>query len=274
MIYFAPEAGEELAAVGIERQRSQYFAQRAAAMGAVGPGVVAATFYNFNPALVARSVPDVWSRASPATVVNARLAAADRALRRLLGDAVDSRELAEAADLARRATEGASPEDRPLYAAHADLPFPDEPHLQLWHAVTLLREYRGDAHLHALLAAGLSGIEALVTHTATGRGFLVEFAQASRGWSPEQWGAAVEGLTARGVLAAGGGLTEEGTALRASIEAATARTSAAPWTLLGDVACERLLALAGPLVTTLLAAGAFPADGVFAARRGPARGQS
>ncbi len=263
MIYFAPEPGEELAELGIEKQRSQYFAQRAAAMGAVGPGVVAATFYNFNPALVARSVPDVWSRAAPATVVNARLRAADRALRRLLGDAIDSRDLAEAADLARRATEGATPEDRPLYAAHADLPFPDEPHLQLWHAVTLLREYRGDAHLHALLAAGLSGIEALVTHTATGRGFRVEFAQASRGWSPEQWGAAVGGLTARGVLDAGGALTPDGVRLRESVETETSRTSRAPWEHLGDAACGRLADLARPLVSRLSENGAFP-DAVFA----------
>ena len=115
MIYFAPEVGEELTPLGIEHPRAQYFAQRAAAMGAVGPGVVTATFYNFNPALVARSVPDVWTRADPGLVINARLRAADRALRRLLGDAVDGREIAETADLARRATEGATPEDRPLY---------------------------------------------------------------------------------------------------------------------------------------------------------------
>ena len=59
-IYFVPEVGEELAPLGITKPRAQYFAQRAAPMGAVGPGVVAATFFNFNPALVARSVPGVW----------------------------------------------------------------------------------------------------------------------------------------------------------------------------------------------------------------------
>jgi hypothetical protein len=263
MIYFAPEVGEELTPLGIEHPRAQYFAQRAAAMGAVGPGVVTATFYNFNPALVARSVPDVWTRADPGLVINARLRAADRALRRLLGDAVDGRAIAETADLARRATEGATPEDRPLYAAHADLPFPDEPHLQLWHAVTLLREHRGDAHLHALVAGGLSGIEALVTHTATGRGFRPEFAQASRGWSPEQWGTAVAGLTERGVLDADGGLSDGGKALRDAVEAHTSRTSTGPWQHLGPDAAARLLELAAPLVSRLLENGAFPGD-IFA----------
>ena len=71
-------------------------------MGAVGPGVVAATFFNFNPALVARSVPGVWASAAPADVVNARLRAADSALRRLLGDQVSSAAVTESAELARR----------------------------------------------------------------------------------------------------------------------------------------------------------------------------
>jgi helix-turn-helix protein len=37
----------------------------------------------------------------------------------------------------------------------------------LWHAITLLREYRGDGHIIALVANGLSGLEALITCAAT-----------------------------------------------------------------------------------------------------------
>jgi len=283
MIYFVPELGEELAELGITRRRDQYFAQRAAAMGAVGPGVVAATFFNYNPALVARSVPLVWSLAAPPDVVNARLRAADGALRRLLGDQVSSRAVDEAAQLARRACDGATGEDRPLYAAHADLPWPDEPHLALWHAVTLLREHRGDAHLHALVSAGLSGIEALVMHTATGRGFTVAFAQQSRGWSPGQWGDAVAGLVERGLLdgegdtqrrgaaapeAGHGALTEAGVALRAEVEDHTTRMSLAPWRHLGAERTARLREVSAPLTKAVLPAFAA-ADGVFAPR--PAR---
>ncbi len=265
MIYFAPEVGEELGELGIDNPRTQYFAQRSAAMGAVGPGVVAATFYNFNPALVARSVPSVWATAAPADVLNARLRAVDRALSHLLGDQVDSAAVDEAGTLARRACEGATGEDRPLYAAHADLPWPEEPHLMLWHAVTLLREHRGDAHLHALLSGGLSGIEALITHTATGKGFQPSFAQQSRGWSPEQWGEAQARLTERGLLTAdGSALTEAGVALRADIEDHTSRMALAPWAHLGAEDAARLLEVVTPLVSTLLAAGAFPGEGVFA----------
>ncbi|WP_433788262.1 SCO6745 family protein [Actinomycetospora sp. CA-101289] len=278
MIYFVPEVGEELAPAGITRDRDQYFAQRSAPMGAVGPGVVAATFFNFNPALVARSVPMVWAQAAPADVVNARLRAADAALRRLLDDQVSSRAVTEAGELVRRACDGATGEDRPLYAAHADLPWPEEPHLALWHGVTLLREHRGDAHLHALLSAGLSGIEALVTHTATGRGFTVAFAQRSRGWSPEQWSDASAGLTERGLLDAGGtersgadapeaghrGLTETGVALRAEIEDHTTRMSLGPWRHLGAEGTARLREVAAPLSKAVLPA--FAVEGVFAPR--------
>ena len=47
---------------------------------------------------------------------------------------------------------------------------PEQPHLAFWHATTLLREHRGDGHLAALLELGLDPLEALVTHTATGKG--------------------------------------------------------------------------------------------------------
>src|SRR5947199_248838 len=127
---------------------------------------------------------------------------------------------------------GLPPEGRPLYAGHADLAWPEEPLLQLWHAVTLLREHRGDGHLAALLRAGLTGLEALVSHTVTGRGFTESGAKATRGYSDEDWAAATAALTDRGLLS-DGQLTEEGTALRASIEAETDAASAAPWAHLG-----------------------------------------
>lgn len=263
MIYFAPEVGEELAELGIDHPRAQYFAQRSAAMGPVGPGVVAATYFNFNPALVVRFVPMIWLSASPEAVLNGRLRAADRALRRLLGDAVTSRECERAGVLARKAAEACTPEGRALYAAHADLPWPDEPHLALWHAVTLLREYRGDGHLAALLAAGVSGVEALVLHTATGKGFLPEVAQKTRGWSPDQWGEAVSGLRSRGLVDDELSLTAAGVAFREEIEAATSRMSVAPWEHLGEDGCAELAEVGGGLAKRLLAAGAFP-QGVFA----------
>jgi hypothetical protein len=69
----------------------------AAPMGAVGAEVVAATFYNFNPELVATAIPAAWDLASPETLTAIRYEIVCETLPRLLGD-----ELSTSAELARR----------------------------------------------------------------------------------------------------------------------------------------------------------------------------
>lgn len=266
LAYFAPEVDAALTGTGLRPGRMPYFASRSAAMGAVGPEVVAATFYNFNPEVVARVIPRAWTLATPEQVLDARLEGVDKALTRLLGDHVKSDEVAEAAELAREATTGCTGEGRPLYAAHAGLAWPGEPHLVLWHAVTLIREYRGDGHIAALVLNGLSGLEALLTHVATGRGFVVDAAKLTRGWSDEQWAAAEAGLKDRGILDAEGALTEEGAAVRDRVEAATETAARGPWEHLGPERAARLEELGRELSRRVVEAGAFP-DGVFARRR-------
>ncbi|GGL78807.1 hypothetical protein GCM10010129_23070 [Streptomyces fumigatiscleroticus] len=259
--YFSPDLGTELAALGVTDPRAVNFAVRAAALGPVGAGTVAATFYNYKYALVARHVPAVWEIATPAQVLAARARAVDATLRRLLGEeALASAEMAEAARLALRAAEACSRSARPLYSAHADLPVPDEPHLAYWHAATLLREHRGDGHLAALMSAGLDGLEAVVTHTATGKGLAPRWVLTTRGWTQEDWDGAVARLRARGLLDDGGELTERGVALREEIERETDRLDAAPYEHLGAKGVARLTELAGAFARAALAAGAFPAD--------------
>ncbi|MEP9363402.1 hypothetical protein ABLE68_10580 [Nocardioides sp. CN2-186] len=262
--YFAPEVEAELVALGMRKGRATYFASRSAAMGRVGPGTVTATFFVFKPALVAKLIPAAWDAAEPQAVVAARLRGIDAAYRRLLGDdAVAAPEIAEAAELTRTAVAACDPAGRPLYAGHADLDWPDEPHLALWHGLTLLREYRGDGHIAALLSAGLTGIEGLVTHTATGTGFTVPAAQLTRGWSEDEWAATVAGLAERGLMTSDGALTQDGLDLRDRIESATDEMAAAPWDLLGEAGTARLGEIGKPLVRAAIAAGAFP-GGVFA----------
>jgi hypothetical protein len=262
MVYFAPESDEELTGVGLRPGRMCYFASRSAPMGPVSAGVTTATFYNFNPSLVGRHIPRAWTLASVSDILAARQRAADRALRRLLGDDVaTSAEVIEAAELARAATVGLHPEGRPLYAAHAELEWPDAPHLVLWHAVTLLREYRGDGHVAVLLRTGLPGLEALITHTATGRGFTVPAAKATRGWSDAEWAGGEQRLRSKGLLDEG--LTDAGRALRESIESATDELAAAPWRSIGTAATDRLVELGRGLSRRLAAGGAFSAE-VFA----------
>ena len=266
MSYFAPETEQTLTATGLRPGRMCYLAARSAAMGRVTAPVTTATFFNFNPILVAQHIPAAWNLADPESVLVARLSAVDLALRRLFGKLpVDSPEVVEAARLTSIAARDLDPAGRPLFAAHAVLAWPDEPHLALWHAVTLLREYRGDGHLAALLIAHLSGIEALITHTATGRGFTEAAAKRLRGWSDDQWQEATEGLRSVGVLGLEG-LTARGVALRAQIESETDRLSATPWLRLGEQDTARLVELGAFLSARIRGNGAFP-DGVFAAGR-------
>ena len=265
LIYFAPETEHYLTGVGLRGNRMCYFAGRAAPMGAVGASVVAATFYNFNPALVARAIPAAWELATPATVIEARLVAVDAALTRLLGeDVIGSDDMRTLAGLVREAASACVPEGRPLYAGNADLDWPDAPHLVAWHALTLLREHRGDGHICALACAGLSGLEALVTHTKTGNGFLTEFAMSTRGWSQPEWDAAEARLRARDLLDADGALSEAGRALRAQLEADTDRMAAPPWQHLGDERTAEVVRIAKAMSRAVAAAGAFPE--VFATR--------
>ena len=261
-LYFAPEQDEHLGALGLRPGRMVYFAARSAPMGAVGAGVVTATFYNFAPSLVAHMIPRAWTLASPEQVIAARLDAARASLTRLLGEeAAGSPEVAELGALLREACADLSAEGRPLYAAHADLPWPEEPLLALFHGASLLREHRGDGHVAVLLHAGLSGLEALITHSATGRGFTVAAAKATRGWSDEQWAAGCASLADRGLLD-DAGLTEEGAELRARIEMQTDALAADPWLQLGAEKTARVVELGKGLSRQINANGAF-GQGIF-----------
>src|SRR5207247_3197436 len=99
----------------------------------------------------------------------------------------------------------------------ASLEWPDDPHLALWHAQTLLREYRGDGHIAALVAAGLDAPEALITHGATDV-VGMDVLQRSRAWPEEEWRAAADRLRSRGWLDADGSFTDEGRTARERIE--------------------------------------------------------
>jgi hypothetical protein len=255
MIYFAPEATAAYEALGVTGFDG-YFASRAAAMGPVPAEVVIATFFNFNPAIVHHAIPAAWLATTPDALVEARLNAASDALRRAVGDLLDDPGVSRAARLASAAAAGCTAAGRPLYAGHASLPWPDEPPLALWHAITLLREYRGDGHITCLVEAGLDGIDALVFHAASGdvpRSAL----QGSRQWDDGAWDAAVVKLGDRGWIQPDGSFTEAGAALRQEIEDRTDALALPPWEALGDEGCDELRSLVRPLSKAIVAGGIF-----------------
>jgi hypothetical protein len=255
--YFVPETADAFRAAGTKGFWMGYFGGRAAPMGeAIGP-VVAATFFNFAPAMVARSVPDVWSFATPAQLLEARSTGATRALRRLLGPLADSPQVSAAAALARRAVDGLVTAGRPLAAANASLPWLADELTVLWQAATVLREHRGDGHVAALVVEGLDGCQAHVSLAATGavpRTVL----QPNRGWTDQQWDDAERTLAQRGWLDRHGRATDEGIAGRAAVEAATDLLASDPWKQLGTGDTAALAQALTPLTRAVLSSGVIP----------------
>ncbi|MCW2818134.1 MAG: hypothetical protein JWR42_921 [Marmoricola sp.] len=257
--YFAEEVTQEYVALGLDK-RLAYFPGRAAAMGAVGPRVTEATFYVFAPWLHEAALPAAWEHTTPEAVVEARRCGMARALERTVG----SPDVSEALDLARRLTDhlAASPQGaagRTLYAAHAQLDWPTDDLLALWHAATLVREHRGDGHVAVLLARGIDPVEATVLDGAwAGK---ERFLRATRGWTPEEYALAEDRLRVRGWLdpdSTDAALTDEGRAAREELEAETARISAAPWDALGTGSTRRLGDLLAPLRRSVLDSGVLP----------------
>jgi hypothetical protein len=126
----------------------------------------------------------------------------------------------------------------------------------LWHAVTLLREYRGDGHIAVLTTEGIGPCEALVLHAATGdvpAGTL----RSSRAWSDDEWRTASDGLRDRGWVDASGALTDAGRTHRSAVELRTDQLASAPWAHLGADACHRLRTLVRPMSRAVVEAGTF-----------------
>ncbi|GGV03415.1 hypothetical protein GCM10010260_45140 [Streptomyces filipinensis] len=252
MIYFVPEARRRYGDLGLSA-RAGYFASRSAAFGRASAELVISTFYNFNPDLVRQALDGAWDATTPQQVLEARYAAAGEALRR--AGIHELPHLAEVVELTRRAAEAACEhaEGRPLFAAHAALPWPQEPVLQLWHAQTLLREFRGDGHVACLLSEGVGGLEALVLHAATDE-IPVDFLKASRAWPEDKWAGTQERLRERGLLD-GDSLSPAGVLLRRQIEERTDRLALPAYAALGEGGCERLAELGSPFGHAVLEAG-------------------
>ncbi len=243
--YFDPDAGDTFKRVGWSGFWMGYFATRAAPLGPVPPALVTALFFGFAPRVVERALPEAWRRCPPVRAWDVRLDLVDRSLRRLLGEEVTGDGVREAADLALEAADAAPMAGRALAAATAAMPVPDEPHLALWHATTVLREHRGDGHVAALVAAGVAPCEAHVLSAEAGLAPAPALQQ-HRGWTADEW---VDAAVRARRHPAG---------LRAEVEAATDAAAAGPWDAVGPERTARLAALLDPLAGRIAAGGGMP----------------
>ncbi|MDG4666617.1 hypothetical protein [Mycobacterium sp. 236(2023)] len=253
--YFAPEARTALDGLGYKGFWMGYFAARSAPFGRVPAEVVTATFYNFAPARVAKSLPAAWEVAGPEAALTARQESAVAALSR---SGVGDDEASTVADLVEKAVAGIEVSGRPLFAANAALPWPEEPLARLWHATTLLREHRGDGHVAVLTTAGVSGRECNVLHAAAGR-VPAEMIMRARDYDEAAWAHHQEQLRRRGLLDDGGELTEAGRDLKRDIEDRTDAAALPAFAALDDDEVQALFTALTPITRKVVDAGDVPA---------------
>lgn len=240
--YFAPECHERYAALGFNPSPGgskdgvafpdgpAYFTSRGSALGQAPGELVAAAFGVFNPEVVVPAVTYGWTLTDADTIADERLTGAVEQLRRLIGDRPDG--IDRAIDLLQRATAPLEPWGRALFAGTLSQPLPDEPLGDLFRLGDRLREFRGDSHIAAWVAAGMDAVEVgLLTEPYWGlpsRTYV-----RTRAWSDAQLDGAEERLRSAGLMDHGG-LTSAGRDHREQIELATDAQMAPAIEALGD----------------------------------------
>ena len=237
--YWSEPAYDAYDALGLDFLQG-YVWSRGCVLGEPDGGVVAAAFGVFEPGLIGQLYDAARAACGLAGIRAARETGAVTALRAALGG---PERVAEAAGVLRRGAEAADTAGRALFAGLAGLPWPADELGQLWHACAMLRELRGDSHLAACVAAGLTGLEAnLLTELQVG--WPPRSYTATRGWPPEAMDLATMSLHERG-LVADGALTGAGSQLRAGIEEATDRQLAPVLDAVGPALADILPLLQG-----------------------------
>jgi hypothetical protein len=253
--YSADEPNEAMFALGFTDYWDTYFAGRAAPLGRTTAEVVDALFYNFAPGEVARHIPKVWRTTTPEAAIAARQLGCARALRRILGDHVDSPAFARATELLLEAAVAAPFEGRPMYAALRSIPIPDDLVARLFHAASLLREHRGDGHIAALMIEGVGGLESHVL-LALDMGMPAERFGRIHHLPAAQIAAVIDGMRDRGLIGDDGWLSDLGRAVKERVEASTDDLAAKPYERLAPTELDELVAALEPLAALLVAAQA------------------
>lgn len=261
LAYFNPHNKAAMQSTGLS-ELGLYFGGRGGPLGRCQAAVVTATFFNFNPGYVQHGWNEALTAGLP-TVEAARSDAVDQSLREALGDLTRSPDLTTVVGALRAGIVDAPYTGRPLAAAWAAAPWPDEPHLQLWHAISVTREHRGDGHVAALALSGLTPVEVLVLHEAPhpdpsirrrtlGKKTLL----LTRGWTEDEWQVASDSLQRKGVIDADGAMTAAGADLYNEFERQTDHAAAQLWRHVPDAA--HTLELARPFVKAVIDAGFLP----------------
>ncbi|MFG1793642.1 MarR family transcriptional regulator [Nocardia sp. NPDC049149] len=249
-VTFSEVVNEAFLSLGMRNYWDGYFAGRAAPLGLAPAEVVHAVFYNFADGEVARHIPWVWGKVTPQEALAVRERASAVALRQQIGEVAESPGLVRVADLATRAAMSAPTEGRALYAGLKALDVPEDPVAKLWHAATLLREYRGDGHNAALVAHGIGGTEAHVL-MALALGMQAETFGRIHHLPKAQLAAVVDGLRERGLVDAAGEFTDAGRETKQRIEALTDELAAPAYDVLIADELDELIAGLEPIAASI-----------------------
>jgi len=253
--FFSPEPNDAMAALGCRNYWDGYFAGRSAPLGRVPAEVVHAAFYSFADGEVARHIPKVWDTTTPEAAHAAREQGCVAALRRILGELVDTPGLTCAAELLAKASTTAPTEGRVMYAGLRCLPMPAEPVARLWHAANMLREHRGDGHVAALVCERIGGTEAHVLGALASGIYPAESFGRIHHLPKTRLAEVMDGLRDRGLLDASGRLTDEGRATKARIESLTDALAEAPYDGLEPRELDRLITSLEPISRRLMSTG-------------------
>jgi hypothetical protein len=262
-VYFSPECHSEYEALGFGASPGEfggvalpdgvaYFTSRGSALGQASGELVASAFAVFNPAVVAPCVARGWTLTDAPTIADARLRGATAQLTRILGEEPDG--LDRARELLDTACAPLRVEGRPLFAGVVSQGLPGDRVGDLFRLGDQLREYRGDSHTAAWISAGFDATEiGLLTELFIG--LPLRTYVRTRAWTDEQLDAAMERLTARG-LVDGDAFTDAGRAEREVVERATDAQVRPAIDALGDDADE-LIAILSPWSEAIRAAGGY-----------------
>ncbi len=227
---------------------------RAASLGEPSAAVVVATFGVFEPTFLAPVYESARGKASRDAVLAARNEGVAEGLGTLLEEAPD---LGWAGDTLLDASTGVSYTARPLFAGLCELSVPPDPYGRLWRGADRVREHRGDSHLAACIAAGLTPVEMNIL-TELWIGYPLGEYSTTRQHGQEAIDQGVQRLSRRGWLHKNA-LTDAGHEARDGIERAT---DAAQDQLIENIGAniERLIDTLSAIAHTIVAAGAFTDD--------------
>ena len=266
-VYFSPECHANYVNLGFQPspgvmngvampEMVSYFTSRGSLMGQVPGELVAAAFAVFNPVIVIPAVTAGWQITDARTVCAARRDGAVAHLERILGAAPAG--VDDVRTVLQRAIDVLRPEGRPLFAGALSQAIPATDLAVVWHFGDMLREFRGDCHTAAWIAAGLDATEiGLLTELFWG--LPLKSYSRTRGWSEDDFAAAIERLEHRG-LVRDGAFTTAGREVREQVEVATDLQLAAVVRALGDDA-DRIISLLGTWSAAVQAAKGYPASG-------------